>query len=134
MADWRKKARRKAQEREDKARRTQEEEVRRRELRERRASERELAKKVARLGRKFKCHICGVSSKEPARWTTTSWSYSDFPPGGSRSDVDHVDYDKPGDLFECNDCGRLTCSDCMEAGMCRKCAEGGILWRWFRVG
>ena len=135
MSDWRKKAQQKAQERESKARQTREEEARKRELRERHASGRELAKKVAKLGRKFKCHVCGKLATEPRTTWEDDWDGVDFPGGrcGGSIRSTHTDWDEPGDLDRCNECGRYVCNDCNEAGLCRKCAEGGILWRWFRI-
>lgn len=93
-------------------------------------------RKVVRLACAFKCHVCGVPAMEPRVTWHGDWNEVDLPGGryGGRFEIGHTDWHTPGDLEKCRECCRWTCPICMEAGMCRKCAERGILWRWLRIG
>ncbi|MFH1863863.1 MAG: hypothetical protein ABIJ85_03075 [bacterium] len=85
------------------------------------------AEKEARLQHlgKFKCHICGMPAGMPARRPTGRTHEMPHDPGsGSSSVAEYVDdWSRPGDLFKCNICHKLTCAKHIYKGICQKCAE-----------
>ena len=78
------------------------------------------------LRKGFKCHICGVLSRN---WVI---EYIDIPgTGGLAMDGDHSPnltraiphYNQPADLYGCVICKKLTCGEHIHKGVCQKCAE-----------
>ncbi len=53
----------------------------------------------SKLGERFRCCICDTPSRAPARKC------------GEGYDRSGTDWDKPGDLYWCRDCGRYACYD-----------------------
>lgn len=76
-------------------------------------SESWLQDQLRRHTERFRCAICGVPSRSPAYETldgsTHSWS----------------DWNRPGDLYWCRDCGRYACADhyVTDRGYCSECME-----------
>ena len=65
---------------------------------------------VEGLQSKFKCYICGRLPTIPGK-------------GTDPYDREYVDWDKPGDLCECNTCGKWVCDICRHVYTCQRCAE-----------
>jgi hypothetical protein len=76
-------------------------------------SESWLQDQLHRHTERFRCAICGVPSRSPAYVTldgvTHSWS----------------DWNRPGDLHWCRDCGRYACAGhyVTDRGYCSECME-----------
>ncbi len=72
-----------------------------------------LQDQLRRHGERFGCAICGVPSRVPAYET--------------RDDLAHSwsDWNRPGDLHRCRDCGRFFCAAhyAPDRGSCRECDE-----------
>ncbi|SRR6266516_6655523 len=73
------------------------------------AERREYQRKLPEHQRRFRCHVCGKPSSGPGSLVLT-----DFPGD------DTLDWNIPTDLWYCQICKKLTCSDCMYDGICRK--------------
>ena len=83
----------------------------------RRISGAELSAKIKILGQTFWCNSCFKPAENPK--VVGVEPNSEF----SNSSNSHLVYDwsKPGDLYNCKECGELNCQDCLEDGICKRC-------------
>ncbi|MBI2113260.1 MAG: hypothetical protein HYT50_01620 [Candidatus Wildermuthbacteria bacterium] len=72
------------------------------------------AEALRKLGRRFKCHVCGKPSSAPYLATTNFMG---------NSTESHEIWDTPGDLEKCRRCGKWTCSEHMHQNFCMHCAQ-----------
>lgn len=69
--------------------------------------------KLKALGRKYTCHECGG---KPKRFLMTN--------DGGEGGAPEFDWTKPGDMFNCEQCGKCTCTsdECCWNRLCKSCA------------
>jgi hypothetical protein len=74
-------------------------------------SESWLQGQLSRHSERFRCAICDVPSRGPAYETMDGLAHS------------WSDWNRPGDLFRCRDCGRYVCAEhyAPDRGSCREC-------------
>ncbi len=72
-----------------------------------------LQNQLRRHGDRFRCAICATPSRRPADVTMDGVAHS------------WSDWNRPGDLFWCRDCGRYACAAhyAPDRGYCHACME-----------
>lgn len=81
-----------------------------------------LKEQEEKLASRFHCHICGVSSKKPARYTHEVIYVGDWGFIGYNTVDDGPNWDEPGDLAKCIICHEWACAKHLNEGICTKCA------------
>lgn len=84
---------------------------------------REREEKVRKLGQKFRCHICGRPSKEPAKIEHRGEYQQRGTESGYVGGFIVDDWSRPGDLSLCSICEGFTCSEHLHKNICQKCAR-----------
>ncbi len=78
----------------------------------------EQERNLRRLQQRFKCYICRTPATIPLHVVQTS-----RPDEGQGWSAEGDNWDWPGDLYQCAECNKWTCSTHHYQGLCQKCGE-----------
>jgi hypothetical protein len=84
-------------------------------------------RKLVRLQKKFKCHVCNTPSQGPKVRTLYRTEYRGYGEVGSNVEVESgmkIFWNTPGDLNLCEHHQKWTCRACLHRGICKKYSEG----------
>jgi hypothetical protein len=98
-----------------------------RQAEEKRKEQADYDRKLVRLQKKFKCHVCNTPSQGPKVRTLYRTEYRGYGEVGSNVEVESgmkIFWNTPGDLNLCEHHQKWTCRACLHRGICKKYSEG----------